>query len=157
MRIKEMPWDVLTSPIAIAAFFAWLLAQILKVPFAYWRGQRVSWSLLISPGGMPSSHSSAMTAVTTAIGLDSGWSSPLFVLALTVTFIVVHDATGVRRQAGFHAERINVLVEEIFKAKKWPGEGLKTLSEVIGHSPVEALTGILLGIAIALIVHTLMC
>ncbi len=106
---------------------------------------------------MPSSHSTLMTAVTASIGLNAGWDSPIFALALAVTGIVVYDATGVRRQAGFHAERINVLVEEIFKAKKWPGEGLKTLSEVIGHSPFEVLTGILLGIAIALIVHTLMC
>lgn len=151
-----MPWDLFTSPIAIAGLSAWLLAQILKVPLAYLRHSKWNWSLLLNPGGMPSSHSSTMTAVTTGIGLIEGWASPLFVLAITMTVIVVYDATGVRRQAGFHAERINVLVDEIFHAKSWPGEKIKSLSEVIGHSPGEALAGVLLGIAVAFVVYFIM-
>lgn len=151
-----MVWDVFTSHIAIGGIAAWLLAQMLKVPIAYARGGRWNWSLLLHPGGMPSSHSSTMTAVTTGIGLSEGWGSPLFVLAITLTVMVVYDATGVRRQAGFHAERINVLVDEIFHAKTWPGKELKSLSEVIGHSPAEALAGVLLGIAVAYIAFWIM-
>jgi len=85
----------------------WILGQLIKMPVEYLRHKRCDWTLLLIAGGMPSSHSALMTSVTTSIGLNAGWDSPIFALALAITGIVVYDATGVRRQAGFHAERIN--------------------------------------------------
>jgi hypothetical protein len=61
--------------------------------------------------------------------------------------IVVHDAAGVRRQAGMHAERINVLFGELLKGHAWNEDDLK---EVIGHTPLEVLGGIILGFIIAI-------
>lgn len=104
---------------------------------------------------MPSSHSALMTSVTTAIGFYVGWDSPLFVLALAITGIVVYDATGVRRQAGLQAARINLIIRKIFEEKKWPEEEIESLREVIGHSPGEALAGVLFGMSIAVIVRLL--
>ena len=105
--------DIFRSTVAISGFFALLLSQLLKVPIDYLRNQRKdwNWSLLFNAGGMPSSHSALMAAVTTSIGLYVGWGSPMFALALAITSIVIYDAAGVRRQAGLHAERINKLVK----------------------------------------------
>ena len=149
-------WDFFASPVAISAMAGWILAQLLKVPVEYFRHKDWDWSLLANAGSMPSSHSALMTSVTTAIGFYVGWDSPLFVLALAITGIVVYDATGVRRQAGLQAARINLIIRKIFEEKKWPEEEIESLREVIGHSPGEALAGVLFGMSIAVIVRLLM-
>jgi hypothetical protein len=59
--------------------------------------------------------------------------------------IVTYDAAGIRRQAGMHAERINVLFEELLKGHMWDE---KELREVLGHTPLEVTGGILWGIAV---------
>lgn len=149
-------WSVFQSPVFVSGLLAWSLAQFLKVPIEFLRRHRWNWSLIISAGGMPSSHSAVMTAVSTAIGITVGWSSSLFALASAVSAIVVYDAMGVRRQAGFHAKHINKIVEVFFTGGKWTEEELDKLREVIGHSPGEALGGVIFGILIALIVTRLM-
>lgn len=144
------------SPIAIAAMLGWMVAQLIKLPIGFLRTKKWNWALLINAGGMPSSHSCLMTAVTTAIGLGQGWDSPLFIFALSVTGIVIYDATGVRRQAGFHAERINQILRAIVAEHKIDEAERVELLEIIGHSPAEAAVGALLGIVIAIVVWLLM-
>lgn len=97
-----------------------------------------------------------MTAVTTAIGLNQGWNSPLFILSLSITGIVIYDATGVRRQAGFHAERINQILRTVVTEHRIEEPERVELLEIIGHSPAEAAAGALLGIVIAFVVWLIM-
>lgn len=146
----------LTNPMVISALVGWLGAQALKVPIDYLRTKRWNWALLASAGGMPSSHAALMTATTLSIGLYSGFSSPAFVLGLAITGIVVYDATGVRRQAGLQAERINRIVNMILTEHKWPTEDWNDLREVIGHSPAEAAGGVFFGALVAVAVYLLM-
>lgn len=149
-------FDFFRSPIAISALLGWIVAQIIKLPVSLMRTKKWDWALLINAGGMPSSHSSLMSAVTTAIGLAQGWDSPLFILALSITGIVIYDATGVRREAGFHAERINQMLHTFISERKIPESEMEYLREIIGHSPLEAAVGTLLGILIAVIVWQVM-
>ena len=148
--------DFFTNPVGVSTLLGWILGQLIKVPVEYLRHKRWNWTLLLSAGGMPSSHSALMTAVTTSIGLNAGWGSPIFALALAVTAIIVYDATGVRRQAGFHAERINQIVRELFQLKKLEEEEVSYLREIIGHTPGEAIAGVFFGIVIALAVQWIM-
>jgi acid phosphatase family membrane protein YuiD len=150
------PLDFFKSPIAIAAMLGWMVAQIVKLPIGFLRTKKWDWALLINAGGMPSSHSSLMTAVTTAIGLNQGWNSPLFILSLSITGIVIYDATGVRRQAGFHAERINQILRTVVTEHRIEEPERVELLEIIGHSPAEAAAGALLGIVIAFVVWLIM-
>ncbi|HOT52651.1 MAG: divergent PAP2 family protein [Anaerolineales bacterium] len=149
-------WEVFSSPVALAGMIAASLAQILKVPFGYWRNKQVDWSLLLDSGGMPSSHSALISSITTAIGFYVGWDSPLFALAFALAIIVVYDATGVRRQAGLQAARINLIVEDIIQTGKVPEKEWEALRESIGHSPAEAFAGVLLGLSIAVGIRLLM-
>ena len=152
-----MPFtDIFSSPVAIASFSAWLLAQILKVPIEYFRNRHWNWALLLSAGGMPSSHSALMTAVAASIGHYLGFGNPVFVLALAIAGIVIYDATGVRRESGLQAQRINLIIEEIFERKTWPEQDIKDLRESIGHSPGEALGGIAFGLLVSVLVWVLM-
>jgi acid phosphatase family membrane protein YuiD len=130
----------------IAGLSAWFLAQLIKIPLDYFHTRRWNWALLLTTGGMPSSHSALMTGTVFAIGLYYGFDTPLFALGVAITMIVTYDAAGVRRQAGIHAQRINVLFDELLHGHIFSE---KDLREVLGHTPLEVAGGILLGLIVA--------
>ena len=134
------------NKVLIAGLIAWALAQVIKIPLDYFRTRRWNWSLLLTTGGMPSSHSALMTGTTAAIGLYHGLDNPIFALGVVITMIVTYDAAGVRQQAGIHAQRINLIVGELLKGHPINEMDLR---EVLGHTPLEVVGGILLGLAVA--------
>jgi len=135
--------------VLIAALVAWVIAQALKVPIEYLQTRRWNWALLIQPGGMPSSHSALIVAITHGIGLSVGFGTPLFALAFAISMIVIYDATGIRRQAGKHAELINAMINDLAAGNPLKEEQLR---EVLGHTPLEALGGIVLGLVVAQVI-----
>jgi hypothetical protein len=137
---------LLHNYVLIAALIAWAIAQVLKVPIEYMQTHRWNWALLVQAGGMPSSHSALIVGITHAIGLSVGFDSALFALAFAVTMIVVYDATGIRRQAGKHAELINAMINDLAAGNPLKQE---QLLEVLGHTPLEAFGGIILGLVVA--------
>jgi acid phosphatase family membrane protein YuiD len=140
---------ILQNPVFIGCILASLLAQIFKLPLEYLRTHKWDWSLLFGTGGMPSSHSAVVTAAAAGVGHYVGFNTPLFAVAFAVATVVVYDATNIRRQAGFHAQQINRIIDEIFAGKAKPADEFKELREVLGHSPGEAVGGIILGIAVS--------
>lgn len=130
----------------IAGVSAWAMAQVIKVPLFYLQTRKWNWALLFTTGGMPSSHSSLMTATTLAIGFYYGFDSPIFALGVALTMVVTYDAAGVRQQAGIHAQRINVIFGELLHGHPVSERDLR---EVLGHTPLEVIGGILLGLAVA--------
>jgi hypothetical protein len=130
----------------LAGISAWALAQLIKVPLYFFQTRKWNWALLFTTGGMPSSHSALMTATTLAIGLYYGLDHPAFALGVALTMIVTYDAAGVRQQAGIHAQPINVIFSELMRGH--PVSELD-LREVLGHTPLEVMGGILLGLAVA--------
>jgi len=145
-------FDMFYSPVFMSVFISWALAQFLKMFFTGEKvnGRRkVKLSMLLSSGGMPSSHSSAAMGVTVSIGLTNGFTSAIFVLALVFTLIVMYDAAGVRRETGRQAEIIKDMVEKFFTEHEQLT--FKKLKELIGHKPIEVLMGAFLGIAVAIV------
>ena len=142
--------DIVHNPVFIACLVASILAQILKLPLEYLRTKEWNWSLMLSTGGMPSSHSALVTAAAAGVGHYMGFDSPMFGLAFAVASVVIYDATNVRRQAGFHAQQINRIIKEIFEGKAKPIEEYRELKEVLGHSPGEAIGGMILGILVSI-------
>jgi len=124
-----------------AAVTAVSIGQVYKVLRAWVQDGTFHLELLKSSGGMPSCHSALMTALTLAFGIQDGWSSTGFMICLTISFVILYDAMGVRRAAGEQARILNKLGAQC--------EG-KPLKEKLGHSPVEVLVGIILGIGTAL-------
>jgi hypothetical protein len=144
------PFAALDNRVLIAALLAWAVAQGLKMPIEYARTRRWNWVLLLRAGGMPSSHSSLVTALAHGIGLSVGYDSAMFALAVVVAMVVIYDATGIRRQSGLQAEAINILVRDLLKGHPMRHE--KQLREVLGHSPLEAIVGLCLGLVVAQII-----
>lgn len=139
---------IFQNKVLISVLVGWLLAQALKIPTEYLRSRKWMWAMFFAAGGMPSSHTALMVAGTLSVGLYYGFDNPLFAIAVGVTMIIAHDAAGVRRQAGKHAERINVLFDELLHGHMWSEDDLK---EIIGHTPLEVIGGIILGLLVAIV------
>lgn len=138
------------NPVLFIGLVAWGFAQFIKVPIYYILYHRANWDLWFSSGGMPSSHSALMTAVMLSIGLFDGFNTSLFALAVALTMIVLYDAAGVRREAGRHAEALNVLISELFSGHPISEKQLK---EVIGHTPAQVVVGGLMGLITAMVFY----
>jgi acid phosphatase family membrane protein YuiD len=132
--------------VLVVMLTAWLLAQLIKIPLEYLYTRRWNWALLLSVGGMPSSHSALLSSGTLAIGLYHGFDNPLFALGVAITMVVTYDAAGVRRQAGIHAQRINTLFDELLRGHLFDQSELR---EVLGHTPLEVAGGVLFGIVVS--------
>ena len=130
----------------MAALIAWGIAQIVKVPLEYLRTRRWNWALLLRAGGMPSSHAALVAGIAIGIGLYEGYETPEFALAFALAMVVIYDATGIRRQAGKHARIINQMITDLTTGHPLKQEQLR---EVLGHTPMEALIGTILGIVTA--------
>ncbi|BEV36552.1 divergent PAP2 family protein [Synechococcus sp. M16CYN] len=100
---------------------------------------------LVKSGGMPSSHSALVTGTAACIGWTLGFDHPFFALASLMAFVVMYDASGIRRAAGFTAARVNALPSE-----SWAEPFEKPLKESLGHSRLQVLMGSLMGPAVAL-------
>src|SRR3972149_1619514 len=129
---------LLENKVLIAGLSGWFIAQVLKIPMEYLRSRRWLWAMFFAAGGMPSSHSALLGGSTLATGLFYVFDAPLFALGVAITMIVTYDAAGVRRQAGMHAERINLLFDELLHGHLWSEEDLR---EVLGHTPLEVAGG----------------
>jgi hypothetical protein len=101
---------------------------------------------------MPSSHSSTVSAVATSVGLRLGFAGPEFGIALVVAIIVMIDAQSVRRAAGLQARLLNQIIDELFKEHRLSQH---KLAEFLGHTRLEVLLGMLLGIVVAIICHAI--
>src|SRR3954451_7742987 len=143
---------------SLAAIF---FAQFIKVPIHFIATKKLDWALLTSTGGMPSSHSAAVTALSTGVALETGLNSPLFAVSAVFAIITMFDASGVRRQAGEQAIVLNQLVADFNKlfedALSWQQkpehEKRKELKELLGHKPIEVFFGGLTGITLTLVLH----
>jgi len=132
----------------MTAMMAWAMAQFLKPPLEYLRKGKWNWGYFFSAGGMPSSHSSLMVGTTVGIGLHQGFNSPIFALAIAITMIVIYDAAGVRREAGRHAQKINILINELLTGHPISD---KALREVLGHTPMVVIGGICVGLVVGIL------
>ncbi len=144
-----------TSLIAI------ILAQVVKAPWNYFISKNWDWGWILHPGGMPSSHTSAVVSLATAIALTEGFGSNSFATATILAIIVMYDATGVRRHAGMQAKVVNQLVEdftrlllELRQLNEKPSQKSRVkLKEILGHQPIEVFAGFWFGIFVALIMY----
>lgn len=164
------PLRVLISNYVIdVGFLAWFAAQLLKTILAYIPSRKIIWERMVGSGGMPSSHSALVCAVSVGVAKKLGYASPEFALSLAMAGIVMYDAMGVRRAAGEQAKVLNKMVidfKEIFQMLKEGFDALargedapeerggpnKRLKEFLGHTPLEVLCGAALGILIAALI-----
>ncbi len=121
------------------------LAQFSKLLFELIFKQQWRPSVLIETGGMPSSHSALVTGTAAGVGLQLGFNDPVFALASTIAFIVMYDASGIRRSAGLTAAKVNQISKN---TNELSSDNI--LKESLGHTKIEVLVGSILGPIVAL-------
>jgi hypothetical protein len=142
--------QVLRNKIFMTTLVSWLIAQALKVTLGVIREKKFDFRWFVGTGGMPSSHAAGVSCLATAVGLEYGFDSVYFAIALVFTLVVMFDAQGVRRSTGKQARILNKIMEDIY----WKGKIRENqLRELIGHTQVEVIVGSLLGILIAFLAH----
>jgi acid phosphatase family membrane protein YuiD len=144
--------DMLGNAPFVSAAVAFIAAQLFKPIINAIFEKRLEWNLLLSTGGMPSSHTAGVIALVTSIGFTQGVGTVSFAISATFAAIVIHDAMGIRRAAGRQAEVINEwsrILSDIHREGQFTPENLKTM---LGHSFSQILGGTLLGLIIGLAV-----
>ena len=126
-------------------FFAFLLAQILKVLVVLLTKKKLDFRRLVGSGGMPSSHAATVSCLAVSVGKNDGTDTILFAVVVVFAIIVMYDASNVRRSAGEQAKILNYMMDHW--AETTPEAFGKELKELLGHTPIEVFIGSLLGIA----------
>lgn len=145
--------ELLHNDILLAGICSWLTAQVLKTILYAILNKELDLTRLMGDGGMPSAHSATVTAVAAMTGLTCGFDSPIFAVACITAIIVMHDAMGVRLETGKQAKMLNEMVA-LFEALGQPKLSMeKKLKEFVGHTPLQVMAGMLLGIMVAVIYY----
>lgn len=141
--------------ILVVSATAWLVAQIIKTVLHVIRYKTFDMERLVGAGGMPSSHSAFVCSAVVSVARIKGTTSCIeFAIILIIALIVMYDAMGVRRAAGLHAREINRMtkfIEDEFDEDDKFTPPQKQLKEFLGHTPVQVISGAILGIIIAMI------
>ena len=149
-----MDWliDLLTNRFFIVSVSSWFVAQFLKTVIFAVDNKKWDWTRLFGDGGMPSGHSATVSSLAMLSALTFGFDSFEFAVTSILAIIVCHDATGVRRETGKQAVLLNELIKafEVLSTEKLPEVKLK---EFVGHTPVQVLAGITVGVANAFFMY----
>lgn len=133
------------------ACIAAVVAQLIKFIYFLIVHKKVNFKIFTTTGGMPSSHSAGVIALSMTVGYIEGMNSVMFAIALGYAFVVMYDAAGIRRSAGKIAATMNRVMEEFYAHR--PTAAGEKLKELLGHTPLEVFMGAILGIFISYAVH----
>ena len=148
--MKDIFPQIFKNRILMTTLLAWITAQLFKVTMGVIKNKRFDFRWFVGSGGMPSSHAAGAAALASSIGLEMGFDSIYFALAVAFAIVVMFDAQGVRRATGKQAQVLNKVMDDIY----WQGRIQEDrLRELIGHTPFEVIVGMLLGIIIAFLRH----
>ena len=145
--------ELFSNELFVSAALAWFVAQLLKTIIHTFLTKDFSIERMYGSGGMPSSHSSTVTALATTAYLVHGATSSEFAISAILAIIVMYDARGVRRETGIQAKVLNDLIDLLKDVHNELMSMDEKLKEFVGHTPLQVIAGALLGIAISLIVH----
>ena len=138
--------EIVNNRALMLPIFSWFLAQLIKFITHLVQYHKIDFKKFVSSGGMPSSHTAISVCLSTVVGIEHGFGSGLFAISSVMAFIVMADATGVRRAAGKQAEVLNKLV---YHSRDVQVD--KELKVLLGHTPVQVISGAALGILIGIL------
>ena len=147
--------DFFTNYLLVSAMLGWFSAQIIKIFTGLYQDKKKTLrSILFSTGGMPSSHSATVLALTTSAAFKHGLNSSIFAVCAILSMVVMIDASGVRYETGKQAVLLNKITKEIFSGKpELMNSGLK---ELVGQTPFQVFMGALLGIGFGIAMFFIM-
>jgi len=103
---------------------------------------------LVGSGGMPSSHAAFVSALAVAVAVIEGLDSVAFAIAAVFALVIIYDAGGVRRSVGQQAAVLNRVLREL-RLRRPAIELGRDLRELIGHTRLQVIVGVIIGMAVA--------
>lgn len=138
----------------LSGLLAAFIAQFIKVVTYLCTHKKINFKIFTTTGGMPSSHTAGVIALSTSVAIIQGLDSMLFAVSLGFSLVIMQDAAGLRRAAGKTAATLNRLVDE-FIQRNQEIKPYATLKELLGHTPLEVFCGMVLGIIVPFVVHNI--
>lgn len=152
MYLRMDFWQgILHNRALITAVAAWLIAQVLKTIIYFFTAKELKLSRMVGDGGMPSAHSATVMALATRCAIEFGSYSSEFAIAAIFAIVVMHDAMGVRRESGRHAQALNELFAFMDQFMDESIDFDVKLKEFLGHTPTQVIAGGLLGFFVAIV------
>ena len=145
--------ELFANKIFMTAALSWFVAQGIKTIIHLIISKEFVMERMVGSGGMPSSHSSTVCALATAIYIESGSASIEFAIAAIFAIVVMYDARGVRRETGIQAKLLNDIIKIFEDMGRKEVSAYDKLKEFVGHTPLQVVMGALLGILIAILMY----
>lgn len=145
--------DFFNNNVLLVAILSWFVSQVAKTIINFIVTREFKLERLVGDGGMPSGHSATVSACAATCAWTYGLDSAVFGVAFVLAIIVMHDASGVRREAGKHAVVIKELAEAVNHLEGENEEEIMTdkLKEFVGHTHAQVVVGCILGIVVAIL------
>ena len=136
------------NEILTVSIMGWFVAQVLKTIINFILLGKFQLERMWGDGGMPSAHSATVCAMVIAAARSEGVSSAIFAVASVVAIITMHDAMGVRHETGEQAKVLNQMIEEWIDISEKNSPFLQNmhLKEMVGHTPLQVMAGMVVGI-----------
>lgn len=149
-----MNWlnELMANPFLLTALSSWLIAQVLKTVIHAMIHKKIDLFRLVGDGGMPSGHSATVSSLAVISACFYGLSSFEFGVCLVLAVIVCHDAMGVRLETGKQAVVLNELLDSLEAFSRGNFSDIK-LKEFVGHTPLQVLAGVMVGIVNAVVMY----
>lgn len=141
------------NEILTVSILGWFVAQVLKTIINFILLGKFQLERMWGDGGMPSAHSATVCAMVIATGRCMGVKSPIFAIASVMAIITMHDAMGVRYETGEQAKVLNQMIEQWIDISSQNSPFLQNLhlKEMVGHTPLQVVAGVLVGVAVGLL------
>ena len=145
--------DFFNNNVLIVAILSWFVCQVTKTIINFIVTREFSIERLFGDGGMPSGHSATVSACAAMCAWTYGLDSAVFGVAFVLAVVVMHDAAGVRREAGKHAVVIKEIAEVVNHLDEKCEDEIATdkLKEFLGHTHKQVIVGCILGILVTVL------
>lgn len=141
--------QLLINEALASALLGWFIAQSMKAIILTIKQKKFRFDLYSLPGGFPSSHSATASGLAAAVGMIDGFGSVTFAISIILAFFMIYDAKVIRGAAGKQAQSLNRLIEMYNEVEE---EDMDMLRERLGHSVLEIIGGVIIGILAAFLI-----
>ena len=138
------------NEILTVSLLGWFTAQVLKTIINFILLGKFQLERMWGDGGMPSAHSATVCAMVIATARSEGIVSPIFAIASVLAIITMHDAMGVRYETGEQAKVLNQMIEQWIDVSEKNAPLLQNLhlKEMVGHTPLQVVAGVVVGVVV---------
>ena len=140
------------NEILTVSLLGWFTAQVLKTAINFVLLGKLQLERMVGDGGMPSAHSATVCAMVISTARSEGVHSAIFAVACVIAIITMHDAMGVRHETGEQAKVLNQMLQEWIEISEKNSPFLQNmhLKEMVGHTPLQVLAGVAVGVIVGL-------